>query len=159
MVAPAARRAAARHLVETHRVSLSRASRPLGTARSGCYYRSSRRDDSELRVALRELAMQRRRWGYRMLHVVLRRQGFGDNHKRVYRVYREERLQVPKSRKRKTARWRGERPAVATGPNQRWSMDFVSDQLADRRKLRMLTVVDDFTRQCLSWSEGYTQSC
>jgi putative transposase len=85
-----------------------------------------------------------------MLTRVLRREGFADNHKRIYRIYREEGLQVPKRRKRKTNQWRGKRPLATTGLYQGWSIDFVSDQLADGRKLRMLTVVADFSRQSLA---------
>ncbi len=101
-------------------------------------------------MALKDLAARRRRWGYRMLMVALRRQGFGDNHKRIYRVYREEKLQVNRRKKRKTARWRGEKPVPATGLNQRWSMDFMSDQLADGRKVRLFNVMDDYSRECLA---------
>lgn len=117
---------------------------------SSYYYRGNARGDGELREALREAALKRRRWGYRMLTEVLRRNGFGDNHKRIYRVYREEGLQVKARKRRKTARWRGTKPEPARGANERWSMDFVSDQLADGRKIRTLNVVDDFTRECLA---------
>jgi len=103
-----------------------------------------------LREALKEVALRRRRWGYRMLSLVLKRRGFTDNHKRIYRIYREEGLQVRQRRKRKTAKWRGERPLAASGLNQRWSMDFMSDQLADGRKIRTFNVVDDFSRECLA---------
>jgi len=85
-----------------------------------------------------------------MLTEVLRRQGYTDNHKRIYRVYREEGLQVAVRRKRKTARWRGGKPAASLARNDRWSMDFVSDQLADGRKIRTLNIVDDHTRECLA---------
>lgn len=94
-------------------------------------------------------ATKRRRWGYRRLLVVLRRAGWTDNHKRVYRVYKEARLQVPKRRKRKAAKWRGEKPVAPQQANQRWSMDFVHDATARGRKIRLLNVVDDFTRECL----------
>ena len=85
-----------------------------------------------------------------MLALTLKRQGFTDNAKRIYRIYREEGLQVRQRRKRKTAKWRGERPVAAEGLNQRWSIDFMSDQLADGRKIRTLNVVDDFSRECLA---------
>jgi len=101
---------------------------------------------------LREAAARRRRWGYRRLLVLLRREGFKDNHKRVYRIYREEGLQVPKRRKRKTAKWRGERFVQPMNPGQCWSMDFVHDATAYGQKFRMLNVVDDYTRECL-WIE------
>lgn len=99
---------------------------------------------------MKEAAAKRRRWGYRMLAVLMRRQGFKDNLKRIHRVYREEKLQVKVRRRRKTARWRGDKPLPATRPNERWSMDFMSDQLANGRTIRVFNVVDDFTRQCLA---------
>jgi len=150
MVKPAARREGVGYLCQSYPVSGRRACELLGLSRGSFYYRAKKPDDGELRTALKETAVQRRRWGYRMLIRMLRRQGFKDNHKRIYRVYREEGLQVLKRRKRKTRKWRGEKPPGATGLHQRWSMDFVSDQLADGRKLRMLTVVDDFSRQSLA---------
>ncbi len=118
--------------------------------RSSYYYRAQRRDDAPLRQALREKAAQRRRFGYRRLWIVLRREGWTDNQKRVYRLYREEGLQVKRRIKKHTAKWRGEKPAAAQRPNQRWSLDFMSDQLADGRRFRLLNVVDDFTRECLA---------
>lgn len=146
---PAARREGVGYLQKSYPVSGRRACGLLGLSRGSWHYRAQVRDDGALREALKETAAQRRRWGYRMLTRVLRRQGFQDNHKRIYRVYREEGLQVPKRKKRKTRKWRGEKPRASTGMNQRWSMDFVSDQMADGRKLRMLTVVDDYSRQSL----------
>jgi len=117
---------------------------------SSYYYRHRPRPDEALRAALKEAAAKRRRRGYRMLAVLMRRQGFTDNLKRIHRVYREEKLQVRIRRRRKTARWRGDKPVPATRPNERWSMDFMSDQLASGRTIRVFNVVDDFTRQCLA---------
>lgn len=150
MVEPTARRQAAGFLKESYRVSLRRACGLIGLQRSSFYYEGKPRQDGALRQALKEAAARRRRWGYRMLTLTLRRRGFKDNLKRIYRVYREEKLQVPQRRKRRTAKYRGEKPQHAQAANERWSMDFVSDQLAGGRKLRMLTIVDDFTRQCLA---------
>jgi putative transposase len=118
--------------------------------RSSYYYRAQPPDDGSLRQALREKAAQRRRFGYRRLCIVLRRDGWTDNHKRVFRIYCEEGLQVKRRIKKRTAKWRGEKPAAAQRPNQRWSLDFMSDQLADGRRFRLLNVVDDFTRECLA---------
>jgi putative transposase len=113
-------------------------------------YEPRRPDDAVLRVRLRELAAVRRRWGYRRLGVLLRREGLLVNHKRVYRIYREEGLSV-KRRKRKravsTARTPVLRPEL---PNEVWGLDFVSDTLAWGRKLRMLTVLDLYTREALA---------
>jgi putative transposase len=119
-------------------------------SRSSYYYQARPRDDEPLRQALREKAAQRRRFGYRRLLIVLQRDGWTDNHKRVFRLYREEGLQVKRRIKKRTAKWRGEKPVVAQRPNQRWSLDFMSDQLADGRRFRLLNVVDDFTRECLA---------
>jgi len=119
-------------------------------SRSSYYYVSQPTSDESLRQWLRQRAAQRRRFGYRRLWVLLRREGWRDNHKRVFRIYQEEHLQVSVRKRKRTARWRGEKPAPAERANQRWSLDFVSDQLANGRRFRLLTVVDDFTRECLA---------
>lgn len=150
MVTPALRREAAEYLKKSYLVGLRRICGLLQMARSTYYHRPLGRGDEALREALKEAALRRRRWGYRMLSLVLKRRGFTDNPKRIYRIYREEGLQVRQRRKRKTAKWRGERPLAAGGLNQRWSMDFMSDQLADGRKVRTFNVVDDFSRECLA---------
>ena len=144
------RREAAEYLKKSYVVGLRRICGLLQMARSSFYHKPAEPGDDALRAALKEAAMRRRRWGYRMLSMTLRRQGFTDNAKRIYRIYREEGLQVRQRRKRKTAKWRGERPVAAEGLNQRWSIDFMSDQLADGRKIRTLNVVDDFSRECLA---------
>jgi putative transposase len=119
------------------------------------YYKPQPKDDGALREALRAKARERKRWGYRRLIVLLRRDGWADNHKRIERIYREEGLQVPKRRKRKTAYKRKEKPVLPAGVNDRWSMDFVHDATAQGRKIRMLNIVDDYTRECL-WIETDT---
>jgi putative transposase len=114
------------------------------------------RPDLPLREALRRHAQARRRWGYRRLTVLLRREGFEDNHKRIHRVYQSEGLQVKKRTRRKQRVDRGqERPAAPAAPNERWSLDFVHDRMENGRSLRMLAVVDDHTRECL-WIEADT---
>jgi len=133
-----------------HRVSARRACGLLDLSRSSFYYAAEPSGDAPLREALRKLAAQRRRFGYRRLAVLLQREGWRVNHKRVFRLYQEERLQVRRRIKKHTAKWRGDKPVAPTGINQRWSLDFVSDQLADGRRLRVLAVVDDYTRECLA---------
>lgn len=131
-------------------LSERKACRFFGIARSTVQYHSVRPEDRELRARLKALAEERRRWGYRMLHVLLEREGHELNHKRVYRLYREEGLQVRRRRRRKRAvrpRRVMETPGAA---NERWSMDFVHDQLASGRQLRCFTVVDDFTREAVA---------
>jgi putative transposase len=108
----------------------------------------------ELRQRLRELAEQRRRFGYRRLHTMLEREGVLVNVKRVHRLYREEGLSLRQRRGRR--RYRGVR-VVAPLPvriNQRWSMDFMTDALADGRRFRVLNIVDDFSRECLASEPG-----
>ena len=135
-------------------VSRTRACGLLRLAVSSYYYQShGRGDELPVRSALRRHAALRRRWGYRRLLVLLRREGISDNHKRVYRLYRAEGLQVRQRRRRKQRLARGVEPAHAPQrPNERWSLDFVDDRLASGRSLRLLTVHDDYTRECL-WIE------
>jgi putative transposase len=109
-----------------------------------------RPDDAGLRARLRELAAVRRRFGYRRLLILLRREGTRVNHKKLRRLYREERLQVRRRGGRKRALGTRAPLALPQGPNQRWSLDFLSDTLTDSRRFRILAVVDDFTRECLT---------
>ncbi len=113
-------------------------------------YASRRPDDAGLRARLRALASERRRFGYRRLHILLRREGIELNHKKLFRLYREERLTVRRRGGRKRALGTRAPMTLPQGPNQRWSLDFVADQLADGRRFRILVVVDDFTRECLA---------
>lgn len=111
-------------------------------------YRSRRPRDEDIRHRLRELALRYRRYGYQRLHILLRREGFCLNHKKTYRLYREEQLLVrQRKRRRRVAVGRFPIP-VPAWVNQRWSLDFVADQLMDGRRFRCLTVVDDCTREC-----------
>jgi putative transposase len=113
-------------------------------------YRSTRPDDGVIRGRLRELASERRRFGYRRLHILLKREGFVINWKKLYRIYREERLTVRKRGGRKRALGTRSPMTIPQGANQRWSLDFVSDALLDSRRFRTLCVIDDFTRECLA---------
>jgi putative transposase len=149
MVTPAARREAVAHLCETHGVSQRRACRVIGAERRSVRYVSRRADDGALRRRLRELAAVRRRFGWRRLQVLLRREGVVVNHKKLRRLYGEERLQVRRRGGRKRALGTRAPMALPQGANQRWSTDFVSDMLLDGRRFRILAVVDDFTRECL----------
>ncbi len=150
MVTPAGRREAVAHLRTKFEVSERRACAALAVDRTSARYRSIRPDDVVLRARLRELAAVRRRFGYRRLHVLMRREGFVLNHKKLRRLYREERLQVRRRRGRKRALGTRTAMAIPQGPNQRWSLDFLSDAFADGRRFRILAVVDDFTRECLA---------
>jgi putative transposase len=142
------RRQVVTHLLAAFPTSTRRACRVVGLSRSRWHYRSRRGDDRVLRERLVALAAERPRWGYEQLHVLLRREGHRVNHKKVLRLYREEGLAVLRRRRKK-------RVAVARVPlpqpsarTERWSMDFISDALADGRPFRCFTIVDDFTREC-----------
>jgi putative transposase len=103
-----------------------------------------------IRDRLREIAAVRRRFGYRRLHILLQREGLTLNHKKLRRIYAEERLQVRRRGGRKRALGTRAPLTLPQGPNQRWSMDFLHDQLSDGRRFRILAIVDDFTRECLA---------
>nr|WP_132003799.1 IS3 family transposase [Camelimonas lactis] len=150
VVTPATRRQAVGHLTQQHGMSERRACKATGFSRMSMRYQAQRRDDGVLRTRMKELAHERRRFGYRRLHVLLRREGFEINHKRLFRIYREERLGARRRGGRKRAI--GTRAPMQTPllPNERWSLDFVSDQLTDGRRFRVLTIVDDCTRECLA---------
>ena len=149
MVTPAVRREAVAHLQVAYEVSERRACAALGADRTSVRYRSRRPDDTAVRVRLRELASIRRRFGYRRLHILLTREGIVMNHKKLRRLYSEERLQVRRRGGRKRALGTRAPMALPQGPNQRWSLDFLSDATIDGRRFRILAIVDDFTRECL----------
>ena len=149
MVTPAQRREAVAHLIAARQMSERRACRVAGVERALVRYRSRRPDDAELRTRLRVLAHERRRFGYRRLHVLLRREGWAVNRKRVQRLYREERLMVRKRGGRKRALGLRAPMPVPDRPNACWSLDFVHDQMTDGRRFRVLVIVDDCTRECL----------
>ena len=148
MVTASKRRIAVTEAKEVAQLSERRACRFTGFSLSTQRYHSRRPTDHELRQRLRELAEKRPRWGYRRLYVLLKREGCRRNRKLVQRLYREEGLSVRRRERRKMV-------AVARSPmttplsvNERWSIDFVRDTLADGRVFRGFTVVDDFTREC-----------
>ena len=149
MVTPAARRDAVAHLRTMLGMSERRACSVVGADRTSMRYRSCRADDADLRVRLRELAGERRRFGYRRLHVLLRRDGLTLNRKKTQRLYREEGLTVRRRKSRRRAVGARAPVPVPALPNQRWSLDFVHDQLMTGRRFRVLNIVDDVTRECL----------
>jgi putative transposase len=117
--------------------------------RSSYYYRPKAKDDEVLRQRLRDLAFSRPRYGYRRLYILLRREGWRVNHKRVLRLYREEGLSVRCKRRRKCSALLRVVPPPARRINEHWSMDFVADQLATGQRFRALTVIDHFSRECV----------
>jgi len=145
-VKPAQKRAVAHYFRVGFRVSERRACGLASVARSSYRYRSVAADQTALRLRLRDLAATRVRYGYRRLHVLLRREGWRVNHKRVYRLYREEGLGIRVKRRKKLASVPRVLPPPATKPLERWSLDFLSDSLADGRRFRVLTIVDNVSR-------------
>lgn len=150
MVSPEARRDEVKRLQGIFEVSERRVCRGLRLHRSTLRYRPKSDSDAHLREQLIALAYERPRFGYRRLHTLLCRTGFVRGIKWLYRVYREAGLSMRRKRPKRVRR--GERCVIpqATRPNERWSMDFVHDQLANGRKIRMLNIIDDFTRECVA---------
>jgi len=131
-------------------MSERRACRVLSCERMTVRYRSRRPDDPSLRERLRALAHERRRFGYRRLIIFLRREGFVVNHKRLFRIYREEGLMVRKRRGRKRALGTRTPMPVPRLPNDLWSLDFISDQFVCGRRFRILAIYDVCTRECVA---------
>jgi putative transposase len=150
MVGPAAMREGVAHLRTVFEISERRACSIIKADRKMVRYRSCRPPDTALRERLRNLAVERRRFGYRRLFVLLRREGEPSGKNRIYRLYREEGLTVRKRRVRRRAVGTRAPILVEAKVNARWSLDFVHDQLAGGRRFRILNVVDDVTRECLA---------
>jgi len=136
--------------IEEKGYSQRRACALVGMAPRVYRYQSIRPDDADLRQRLRELSSQRRRFGYRRLHLLLKREGVEVNWKKLYRIYKEEKLTVRKRGGRKRALGTRAPMAIPQDADQRWSLDFVSDTLVDGRRFRILCVIDDFSRECLA---------
>ena len=138
------------HLRTVFEISERRACSFVKADRKMVRYRSRRPSDTELRERLRGLAAERRRFGYRRLFVLLRREGELSGKNRIYRLHREEGLTVRKRRARRRAIGTRAPILVEAKANARWSLDFVHDQFAGGRRFRVLNVVDDVTRECLA---------
>jgi transposase InsO family protein len=150
MVGPAAKRESVAHLQAVMGLSERRACRIVNADRKMIRYQSRRVPDTALRTQLRNLANERKRFGYRRLFVLLRQAGEPSGINRIYRLYREEGLTVRKRRARRRAVGTRAPILVAAKANARWSIDFVHDQLACGRRFRILNIVDDVTRECLA---------
>ncbi len=148
MVGPKAKREAVSFVIENKNYKPNRACKLLGLKTSTYYYKSvSTKDDTKLKEKLVEVANERTRWGCPRIYHVIRRQGFTDNYKRVERVYGELGLSLKVRKKKKI---RGHLRLVlpqSAKPNEIWSMDFVSETLADQRRFRCFNIVDDYTRE------------
>jgi putative transposase len=154
-VKPSRRRPFVTYLEQSYRVSERHACCVLEVARATHRYEGHQEQWIELRTRIREIAQTRVRYGYRMIRVLLNREGWKVGKDLVYRLYREEGLGLRKrpAGKRRAAVHRRER-LRPTGPNQIWAMDFVADQLSDGRRIRSLTIVDIFTRESLAIEVG-----
>ena len=162
MVTPGAKREAVAHARQHHGGSERRACALVGVSRRVIRYEPTRSDDGALRQRLRELAAERRRFGYRRLGYLLARDGITPNHKKLLRIYREEGLRLRRRGGRKRALGTRRPMVLPDGPNQRWSLELgaarpsllgfesVSDSLICGRRFRILCVVDDYTRECLA---------
>jgi len=149
MVTPTARRDAVDYVVQTFGISQRRGCGLMNISRSSNDYKPQPADDGALRKAIKELAVAKKRWGLPRIIYRLRRTGWKDNHKRMERIYHEEGLQVRRRTGRKAHAGVREPLEKPTGPNQIWAMDFVIDALANKRKIKLLTVIDVYSRECL----------
>jgi putative transposase len=149
MVSPQVRREAVEALVRERGLRLTRACGLVGISRSLYSYRSRRPASAELVERISAIAADKRRYGYRRVHVLLRREGWAVNHKRTYRLYREAGLAVRRRKRKRIGPFERKPLAKPTEINVSWSMDFVADGLIDGRKLRCLAIVDDCSRECL----------
>lgn len=149
MVAPQAKRACVEMVMQEYEISERHACQLAGAQRSMCRYRKRKADDSEILKKIKEIAYEKRRYGYRRIYMVLKRMKHHINHKKVYRLYQTAGLKVMKRGGRKKALGIRRLESLITKPNQRWSLDFVHDALASGRKIRLLTIMDTYTRESL----------
>jgi putative transposase len=150
LLTPDVKRRAVIAAMADHDVSARRACSLANLDRSTFQYEKKRGGDEVLRSRLRALADERRRFGYRRLGILLSQEGHHANHKKLYRIYAEEKLAVRRRKGRKRALGSRRPMVLPTRPNERWSLDFVSDSLSGGRRFRILCVVDDFTREALA---------
>ena len=155
MVTPASKRSVVQDLKTQHHLSERRSCQLVGISRSSYHYQAHPRDDAEIRSRLCELASRYPRYGYLLLWRLLRAEGLVVNKKRVYRIYKEEGLQVPKRKRNKLIRTR-QPQTLPEQVNDRWSMDFVSDRLSNGRPFRILNVMDDCSRELIGQYIGFT---
>ena len=149
MVTPQAKRACSDVLVNEHSRSQRRACSLMGANRSTVRYSMQKQGDNELKEEIKGIAYEKRRFGYRRIQMLLLRRGKRVNHKRIYRLYSSMGLKVLKRGGRKRALGQRKPANIITRPNQRWALDFVQDALWDGRRIRLLPVIDVFSRRCL----------
>ncbi|WP_152638828.1 IS3 family transposase, partial [Marinobacter santoriniensis] len=144
------KREAVRTMLSETMISERKACSLVGLSRATMRYQSQRSlEERELTERIKAIAFERRRFGYRRVHQLLRREGAEVNHKKVYRLYREAGLAVRKRKRRKGVMVERQPLVLPDAPNHTWSMDFVMDSLANGRRIKCLTIVDDFTKECL----------
>lgn len=136
-------------MVQIHGYSERKACQLVGVNRASIRYVSHKPEEGLLRGRITSIAHEKRRYGYRRIHILLKRDGINVNHKKLFRIYRELGLKVLKRSGRKRALGTRVVEMSLTKKNQEWSLDFVHDVLANGRRIRMLTVVDDFTRESI----------
>ena len=150
MVKPAARRSIVDYLIEKWKFSQSRSCRLLNIHRKTYRYRTKRRNDDDLRKNIINIANERRRFGYRRIHKMLIRKGIKVNHKKVYRIYKEENLKIRIKTRKRLKRDEINKLPIPQYANEQWAIDFMSDSLASGRKFRILNVLDIATRECIA---------
>jgi putative transposase len=154
VVKPDPKRQIVNYFKAKYPVSERRACRMAGISRTIYSYKSHRNPHTALRMRMRELAVARARYGYRKITVLLHREGFPQSMKVIYRIYREEGLSL-RYRSRRRSKAQATRPQrICRRPDEAWSMDFVSDQLANGSRFRCLTILDVFTRECMAIEVG-----
>lgn len=146
---PQAQRACCIAVIENHGYSERKACQLVGGNRASVRYRSQKPDELLLKEKITEIAHQKRRYGYRRIHILLKRDGIQINHKKLFRIYKQLGLKVLKRTGRKRALGQRVVPMPLIRKNKEWSLDFVHDVLACGRRIRLLTIVDDFTRESL----------
>lgn len=149
MVGPEAKKQVADYLQEAYAMSERRAFKIVQLNRSSGRYKSIRASDMPIAERIKVLAFERRRFGYRRIFFLLRKEGVFVNRKKVYRIYRAAGLSVLKRKGRKKALGTRRERQKVNHPNERWALDFVCDQLADGRRIKLMTVVDECTRESL----------
>ena len=154
MVSPLARRSAVKHLTKRDKCSLRRACLLVGMSRSVMGYTARTRWDEVMLVKqIRELAVLRSRYGYRRIMVLLRREGLRVNQKRVERIWRREGLKVPHKQPKRKRLWLNDGSCIRLRPEHKdhvWSYDFLEDRTERGGKLRILVIIDEYTRECLA---------
>ena len=150
MVKPADKRIVVSYLVQNKDLSQRRSCRLLKMHPKIYRYVSLKSNDNVLRSNLIDIAKQRKRFGYRRVHVMLKRKGFDVNHKKVYRIYKEENLSVRRTKRKRLKSGQRENILTPIFPNEQWAMDFMSDSLFSGKKFRTLNILDLFNRECIA---------